>query len=232
MSPTNLAVISFLLAVPAVISPGPVSTAVVTAGARQGLRVGPLVSTGHAAMEFLMVLGLALGFSSLMQQPVLAGIIGLVGGALMLFMGLSLFWGVWKGKLSLPGVAEKEEAASAGSLIGLGVAATLTNPFWYGWWVSIGGACVAEARHLGWLVVVLFFGAHVSVDYIWNSFLAGVVGSGRRWINNTVYRLMLVAAGLFLLYIGVLFLLRAAAIFDLPIGIESQAGAAVCALNP
>lgn len=232
MTPVDLFLISFLLAVPAVISPGPVSTAVVTAGARQGLRVGPLVSTGHAAMEFLMVGGLALGFSGLMQQPVLVGIIGLVGGALMLFMGLSLIRGVWQGQMSLPGIDEEQPRSTARSLMGMGVVATLTNPFWYGWWVSIGGACVSEARRLGWLVVGLFFVGHIVVDYGWNSFLAGVIGSGRRWINNTVYRALLVVAGLFLIYIGALFLLRAAGIFGLPFGVASQAGEVVCALNP
>lgn len=232
MTAADLFLTSFLLAVPAVVSPGPVSTAIVTAGARQGIRVGPLVSTGHAAMELLMVVGLALGFSGLMQQPVLAGLIGLVGGGVMLFMGLSLLWGVWRGKLSLPGVDETQPRATAGSLMGLGIVATLTNPFWYGWWVSIGGACVSQARQLGWLVVGGFFVAHIAVDYGWNSILAGVIGSGRRWINNTVYRGLLAAAGLFLLYIGVLFLLKAARIFGLPLGVAADAGAAVCALNP
>lgn len=231
MTPIEILVVSFLLAVPAVISPGPVSTAVVTAGARQGLRVGPLVSTGHAAVEFVMVLGLALGFRSLMSQPVLIAIIGLVGGGLMLYMAFSLLWGVYKGRLRLPGIGEETVETSARSLVGLGIGATLANPFFYGWWVSIGGACVVEARRLGWLAVLLFYATHISVDYLWNSFLAGVVGSGRRWITNTVYRGLLIVAASFLLYLGVLFLLRAAGIIGLPFGIHSPNADVVCALN-
>ena len=91
---------------------------------------------------------------------------------------------------------------------------------------------MVEARQLGWLVVVLFWVSHVMVDYAWQTFLAGVVGSGRRWINDTTYRILLVIAGLFLLYIGGLFLIRAAGLLGLPFGIGSQAGAAVCTLNP
>ena len=37
------------------------------------VRVGPLVTHGHALTEFLMVLALAFGFGSLMGQPVIAG---------------------------------------------------------------------------------------------------------------------------------------------------------------
>ena len=49
---------------------------------------------------------MALGFSALMQQPLLAGIIGLAGGGLMLFMGLSLLWA------SIPAAAQ--DGASPG----------------------------------------------------------------------------------------------------------------------
>jgi threonine/homoserine/homoserine lactone efflux protein len=205
------------LTVPAVASPGPVSTAVVTAGARQGVRVGPLVSTGHAMMEFLMVLGLALGLRGLMEQPVVAGIIGLVGGVLMLYMGGSLIWGVWQGKLTLPGIADDEDAlpATPWSLIGLGIVTTLSNPFWYGWWVSVGGSYVWDALQFGALATVVLYLSHITVDYLWNSFLAGVVGSGRRWMNNSVYHVLLVVAGMFLLYVGVTFMIRAADVLDL-----------------
>jgi threonine/homoserine/homoserine lactone efflux protein len=52
---------SFGVAIGPVISPGPVSTAIVTEGVRRGSRAGPLVSTGHALMELAMVGALALG---------------------------------------------------------------------------------------------------------------------------------------------------------------------------
>ena len=208
------------LSAPAVISPGPVSTAIVTSGARQGARVGPLVATGHAAMEFLMVSGLALGLRGLMQQPVAAGVIGLAGGALILYMGGNLIWGVWRGELNLPGVATGEDVplASNRSLIGLGIVTTLSNPFWYGWWVGVGGSYVLDALRFGWLAMALLYLSHIAIDYAWDSFLAGVVGSGRRWINNTVYRVLLVVAGVFLMVVGVQYLLRAADIFGLSFG--------------
>jgi threonine/homoserine/homoserine lactone efflux protein len=231
MTAVDVFVISFLLAVPAGLSPGPLTTTVVALGARQGVRVGPLVTHGHALTEFLMVLALALGFGSLMGRPVVAGLIGLVGGALMLFMGLSLVWGIWRGTISLPRAVEVRPAVGAGSMFVLGVVASVSSPFWFGWWVGVAGPCVVEARRLGWAVVMLFFLGHIIVDYGWQSFLAGVVGSGRRWINDTSYRVLLGAASLFLLYIGLMFLLRAAGIFGLPFGITSEAGTSVCSLG-
>ena len=104
------------------------------------------------------------------------------------------------------------------SLIWLGVVTTLSNPFWFGWWVGVAGSYVLGALQFGWLALSILFVSHIAVDYLWDSFLAGVVGSGRRWINNTVYRGLLVVAGLFLLYVGIQFLLRAAAAFGLPLG--------------
>lgn len=199
-----------ILSVPGVISPGTVSTAVVTAGARQGARVGLLVSTGHAVMEYLMVVALALGFGALMQIAAIEATIALVGGLLMLFMGASMLRGVWQGKLNLPSVDDEQPPITNTGLVWLGVGATLGNPFWFGWWVSIATPYVVRAVEISWLVLLVMVTGHISVDYVWNTFLAGVVGSGRRWMSNATYRALLVAAGLFLLYIGATFLLRAA----------------------
>ena len=72
MSYLSLFMLSFGVTIGAVISPGPISTTVVTEGARRGFRTGPLVSTGHALTELVMVGALVLGMGQALEHPVLA----------------------------------------------------------------------------------------------------------------------------------------------------------------
>ncbi len=50
-----LFVFSFVVGFGAVVTPGPVSTAIVSESARRGFIVGPLVATGHSLSELIMV---------------------------------------------------------------------------------------------------------------------------------------------------------------------------------
>ena len=93
---------SFVVGFGAVVTPGPVSTAIVSESARRGFIVGPLVATGHVALEFIMVMLLALGLAAGLNTPTAITVIALLGGALLLWMGGSMVWGAVKGKLVLP----------------------------------------------------------------------------------------------------------------------------------
>ena len=93
---------SFGVAIGPVISPGAVSAAVVTEGARRGFRVGPLISTGHALMELLMVGALALGMGQVLRYPFLTSSIGILGGLFLVWMGGKMGWDALRHKPTLP----------------------------------------------------------------------------------------------------------------------------------
>ncbi|TET50302.1 MAG: lysine transporter LysE, partial [Anaerolineales bacterium] len=84
---------SFLVAIGPVISPGPVNAAIVVEGARRGFLAGPLVATGHASVELGMVLALAFGMGHVLEQPLLAAAVGILGGLFLLWMGGTMAWG-------------------------------------------------------------------------------------------------------------------------------------------
>lgn len=158
---------SFLLAVPAVLSPGPVTVTVVNEGARQGARVGPLVSAGHAIAEITVVILIALGLTGFLQAPALRMVIALAGGALLLWMGGSMIWGAWRGAIRLPAAGDAAAPTmKPARLVGLGLTATLSNPFWYTWWVTVGaGILLGWQAELGLLAVPVFFLGHILVDF-------------------------------------------------------------------
>ena len=143
MSLPLLFAFSFVAGFGAVVTPGPVSAAIVTESARRGFVVGPLVCTGHAALEFVMVCLLALGLSAGLNTPAVTLVIAWLGGLLLVWMGAQMAWGALRGRLRLPQPGAEARLLSNRQLLALGVAATLVNPFWYAWWVTIGATYLA-----------------------------------------------------------------------------------------
>jgi threonine/homoserine/homoserine lactone efflux protein len=196
---------SFGVSIGPVISPGPVSTAIVTEGMRRGFRAGPLVATGHALVELIMVGALALGMGHVLEYPALAAAIGILGGGFLLWMGGTMAWGAARRRAKLPRANAGSAQVDQG-LVGLGIATTLGNPFWYVWWIGVGGGYVLMTRQQGVGALATFYVGHILADYVWDTLLASVVGSGRRWLTDSVYQALLLICGLFLLYTGVRFL--------------------------
>jgi threonine/homoserine/homoserine lactone efflux protein len=207
MSLTLLFVFSFVVGFGAVVTPGPVSTAIVTESARRGFVVGPLVAAGHCALELGMVLLLALGLTAGLNTPAITAVIGVLGGALLVWMGASMAWGAYRGRIRLPRPGADVRMLTNWQLLGLGVAATLVNPFWYAWWVTVGTTYLAypTVQALGLAGLLVFYLGHITGDLVWDSILSGVVGGGRRWITDSVYKWLIVACGVYLLYLGVVF---------------------------
>ncbi len=194
------------------ISPGPVTTAIISQSTRSGWKVGPLVSAGHAVLELLMVAAIAFGLSAGLAHPTIQTAIAFGGGALLVWMGAGMAIGAARGSLTLPGPLATGEAMSSNRMIAVGMFATVTNPFWYAWWVTVAAGYLAQARALGAASLAMFYLGHIGADFGWNTTLSAVFGGGRRWINARVYRAILGACGLFLAYLGVTFFLHGIAL--------------------
>ena len=207
MSLPLLFAFSFIVGFGAVITPGPISTAIVTESARRGFIVGPLVALGHCALEFVMVVLLALGLGAGLNTPMVTLTIAVLGGVLLVWMGAGMASDALRGKLRLPRPGADVRVLSNWQLLGLGVAATLVNPFWYAWWVTIGASYMAlpAVAALGVAGIFAFYLGHIMGDVLWDSVLSGVVGRGRRWISDGLYKWLLVACGGYLVYLGVVF---------------------------
>lgn len=199
---------SFVLAIGAVMSPGPVSTAIVSQAPRLGWKVGPLISVGHAFLEFLIVIALAFGFQSFLAQSNIESAISFAGGTLLMWMGISLIRVVASGRMQLPKALSASIPLERSTIIRLGILATLANPFWYAWWIAVPPSYLAQASSIGLLPLGAFYLGHISADFLWNSFLASAISSGRRWMNNRTYAILLGASALFFVYLGITFLLR------------------------
>ncbi|MFQ5341024.1 MAG: LysE family transporter [Anaerolineae bacterium] len=198
-----------LISLSGVMSPGPLSAMAVSEGARQGYRAGPLISVGHAVTEMVMVGALALGLSRVLQQAMVAGLIGLLGGLVLAWMGLDIIRGAREARLSLDiEAAGRDDPAQADQRWGLmsaGVLLSVSNPFWLLWWATVGSANMLGFLEYGLIGLGVFYLSHISLDFGWNSLLAGLARSGRQVVSDGVFRAVLTVCGAFLILFAVYF---------------------------
>ncbi len=199
-------IFSFGVGFGAVISPGPVSTAIVSQSPSRGWLVGPLFSTGHALLELAAVVLIVFGLSTALAHPAIQTAVALLGGALLLWMGGGMLWGALRGKIHLPGTGKEDRLLSRWQIVGLGALTTVSNPFWYAWWMTVAAGYLVAYNAVGAWAVLAFYLGHISADLGWNTLLSTVVGGGRRWITDRVYRGLILLCGGFLIYLGVTFL--------------------------
>lgn len=190
----------------AVVSPGPVSAAIVSESPRSGWRVGPIVTTGHALLELIMVILIGIGLAAGLASPGIQRGIALGGGSLLILLGGSYLASAWRGRMKLPEANRSSPQRSSRALFSLGVLTTLSNPFWYAWWVTVAAGYLLEAQRLGPATVGVFYMGHIGTDFGWNSLLSSVTAAGRGWLTPARYRALIILTGLAMAYFGVIFL--------------------------
>jgi threonine/homoserine/homoserine lactone efflux protein len=88
-----------------------------------------------------------------------------------------------------------------------GILASISNPYWTIWWVTIGMAYLMAAIKFGYTGVIVFFLGHISADFAWYSVVSYGISRGKKLFKNKSYQMMIRVCGLFLLGFGGWFLL-------------------------
>jgi threonine/homoserine/homoserine lactone efflux protein len=168
--------------------------------------VGPLISGGHSVMELIITVLIGLGLSAGLATPGIQTVIAIAGGILLIFIGGSYLYSALSGGMNLPTAEEDAPSRSRMALFGLGALTTISNPFWYAWWVTVAPGYLAQARSLGIAALGVFFLGHISTDFLWNTFLATTTSAGTRLLTKNIYRGLIILTGGFMLYVGVVFI--------------------------
>lgn len=201
----GISVTWWLVSLSGVMMPGPVSAMAVSEGARRGVMAGPLITAGHAIAETVMLIALLVGVNTALKQPAVVGVIGVLGGVVLVWMGWGIVQAAWQNRLNPPRAAVGSGFPGL-TLVRAGLLTTVGNPYWLLWWATVGASYFVIFHKFGVLALLgLFFLGHLSLDLGWNSFLAFVVGSGRGRFPVGVYRGVLGVCGLFVMLMSVYF---------------------------
>lgn len=198
---------SFTLALSGALMPGPLFTLTIAESARRGCTAGPLLIVGHALLEAVLVAAVIQGLGSYLKLPPVIGVIALLGGFFLLYMGVDMIRSA--GRLSLQGATDESAAPPGRHPIVLGIFASLSNPYWTLWWATIGLGYLITAMKMGVLGVIAFFLGHISADFAWYSLVSLGVSRGKTLLQDHGYRGLIRACGVFLLFFGGWFMLSA-----------------------
>ncbi|MFH1312395.1 MAG: LysE family transporter [Candidatus Eisenbacteria bacterium] len=202
---------SFLIGFSGALVPGPVLTVTIKEAGRRGARAGPLVTLGHGIAEIGITVALILGVSAFLDDPRVKTIVAIVGGLFLIAMGINMLYRV----RSLDEVIAEETGKEIGSNrtpILLGMSATLSNPYWFGWWGSIGATLLVASSSLGHIGIVAFITGHVLSDFVWYTIVSCLVSLGLSYSRGLWYKITFGVCGGFLVVVGILFIKYAAGI--------------------
>lgn len=194
--------ISLLVGLSGAVTPGPLLTVAINETYRRGFIAAPLLVAGHAVLEGILLLALALGLSRLITRPDVFGVIGTAGGCVLLGMGVSMIVEERDRRLRLD--LEKHEGRATGPFLA-GLTASLSNPYWSLWWATFGLAWLSKSLEHGVGGVVAFYLGHISADIVWYFIVGALVVTGKRYISDNAYRWIIIGCASFLLLLGARF---------------------------
>jgi len=191
-----------IISVSGVMSPGPLFTANIMHGLKEGMQSGLKIAAGHTVIELPLIILLAVGIISLETIPefkttiVLLGAIGLFG-----FAGLQIK-NVLTKKMQT-GMQVKHGAFLTGILF------SALNPFFIIWWFTIGFKLISDSIEIWsyWGIGILF-GVHIWMDFVWLGFVAFSASKAGNILSNQNYRILMIALSGVLIYFGISFVLE------------------------
>ncbi len=188
------------------LAPGPLFVKNITEGTKSGAKSGLLFAVGHTAVEFSLVVVLALGLLTVANEPAVKLVIGVAGGLALLVFGLLQI----RESLSSKPVEIRREKRAYKSHLLVGTVFTGLNPYFILWWLVPGAKLILDSiAFASWGGVLLMYVAHVWMDYAWLIGTAYLARRGTKFMNRKGYRIVLVLFGLMLISFGVYFLASA-----------------------
>lgn len=190
--------------------PGPMFTLVVTSVAQKGFLTSLFIVIGHSILELIIVISFYLGILKYLSSDLTVRIISIIGGIFLLYTAINIIVSVLRKKIKLE-LENRTINQSLGTknsfiIVGKGILISLANPYWYIWWITIGAAFMVRSVKFNFAGVSSFYIGHILADFIWYLFIGIVVSTGRRFLNQKVYVAILLACSLFLIYLGIKFI--------------------------
>ncbi len=196
---------SFLVGLSGAASPGPLLAYDIREAAQRGFVAGPVVGLGHSLLDLAAVALLAFGLARLNESSLAISLIGIIGGAFLVWMGWGLLRRPGQGA---PSAEARSQVSSQRSLViplfG-SMAISLSNPYWTIWWVTVGAAFMTKSMEAHFLGIAAFYVGHILADIGWYSLVSFGVASGRRFITARLYKGVMVACGAFIVLMGLYF---------------------------
>lgn len=195
--------IAILISLSGVMMPGPVFAAAVAKG-YEDPRAGVKIALGHGLVEFPLMALIILSLGYMFKDEMVRVGIGLVGGALLIFLGGSMLRSVLDRRRA---EADKAEQMFPYGPFAAGAITTSANPYFFLWWATAGALLIVTAQEFGAIVVVIFAVVHWSCDLGFYSLTTFTVFRTRHLWTPLVYKMVFGICGALMIAFGVYFMI-------------------------
>ena len=183
-----------------VMSPGPLFSANIIYGIRQGKIAGLKIALGHTIIEFPLIILLGTGIFTSNIFPEYRILISIIGA-----LGIFAFAGLQIKSLFQKNIQKNTESSRGPILTGIFLSAL--NPFFLVWWLTIGLKLISESIELwGFIGVIVLFLFHIWMDYLWLYMIAFFASKTRNFLSNRNYKILIISLTIILIYFGIEFL--------------------------
>jgi threonine/homoserine/homoserine lactone efflux protein len=191
-----LAIVGFI-SISGVVMPGPVFAATVAKG-YSDIKAGLKIALGHAVVEIPLILAIFFGLDYLFQDRAVFAAIGIMGGSLLVYMGYSMI-------KSRKRILIEQEDTKYGAFTA-GILTTISNPYFFLWWATVGAALIAGAVEFGLIILPFFILVHTSCDFIWEHFISFSIFRTKGMWSSERHHLLFLVSGIIMLIFGIYFL--------------------------
>lgn len=185
-----------LISLSGVLMPGPNMAVVIGRGVGDRF-AGARVSIGHAFVEIPLIAALFLGFDQL-NNPDVITVIAILGGSLLVITGLQA--------LRDRHQALQVAASRGGSTIALGAITSVSNPYWWLWWATVGAALIATGTSFGLWMLPAFIFFHIGVDLVCYQGISMTMSATADRVDSGWLKWAAIVSGGIMLFFGVYFL--------------------------
>jgi threonine/homoserine/homoserine lactone efflux protein len=208
--------LSLVVALTGAIVPGPLLTYTIVKTLdtkRRGFLVGVWVIGGHALLESVLIVCILLGFSTFLKNTLVIKLIGVLGGLFLLYLGTRIIIDVARRKVPRELNEEKNAAGNNTSRSAMhlsnpilgGVLISMSNPYWWIWWTTVGFGFMLKYRISfgNWPALLSFLVGHEMGDLLWYFLISTLIFMGRNRINEKIYSLLLLFCSVVIIGFGV-----------------------------
>lgn len=204
------AVTSFGVGLSGALVPGPMFTVTVSDSIKKGFTAGPMVVLGHILTEILMMVVILAGLGQILGSQTAAFIIGIFGGTVLIFMG----YNTSRSNAVLSNIKIEENKLPKYGPFLKGVITSISNPYFFIWWATIGLAFMFKGLALAGILGLLSFSiGHWLADLSWFSAVSFISSRGSKFMSNNTYKAVMTICGIFLILLGIYFIVSQIGLF-------------------
>jgi threonine/homoserine/homoserine lactone efflux protein len=197
-------VTSFIVGLSGAMVPGPMLTVTISDSLKKGATAGPKIVFGHIITEFLLILLIFAGLGWLIGSDTAIFVIGAIGGLIMVLMGFQMA----RSSTSLQDLQKSSETSNGYGPIINGILTSVSNPYFFIWWATVGWAFMLKGMELaGILGVTGFLVGHWCSDLGWFGTVSFFTTKGSNLMKDNHYKIIMSVSGIFLMALGVYFVI-------------------------